>query len=320
MYRIFNMFQRKHLISACLILALFFFWKCSDFLEDDLEDVEVILLTPPDNHVSTLSTQTFWWDPVKDASGYNLQIVAPSFDNMQRLLLDTNIVDNQFQFTLAPGEYQWGVIAYNSSSSTYQYYFTLVIDTSGILTGEQIILLSPSNDLNTNHTNILFKWDKNPKADNFYFEIKKESGELLTSQITENDTFRLNIAEGKYIWGVQALNDVSSSLLTTRTLIVDTTKPLMPLLLQPKDQDTITQTPFSLSWNRQGTSTSLVSDSVLIATDTLFSTLVDLVITEETSCEITDEDNGVYYWKVKSFDKAGNASDYCHFRKYTIIK
>ncbi len=320
MYRIFNIFRTRHLINVFTILALLIFWKCSDFLEDDLEDSEVFLLAPADSAITALSNHTFLWEPVKDASGYNLQIVSPSFTSIQQIVLDTNISGNQFQVTLSPGEYQWGVVAYNSSSSTLQYYFTLTIDTSGLLTGEQVVLLSPPNNQNTNETNIRFKWEKNPKATSYYFELKKVTGEHVSSEVLYTDSVLLDISEGAYIWGIQALNDISSSLLTKHTLVVDTMAPLVPRLLLPGDTDTITQMPFTLSWERQGTSTAMVTDSVLIATDSLFTSVVNFIETGSTSFTVLDEDNGIYFWKVKSVDKAGNNSDYSHFRQYTIDK
>ena len=100
------------------MLFLLVFNHCSLISEEVISMVKVKLLSPPDNFVTKISDQTFWWEPVKGAEVYNLQIVIPDLTNPHFLILDTTITNNAFSYSLNPGEYEWRVNASNSAYST----------------------------------------------------------------------------------------------------------------------------------------------------------------------------------------------------------
>ncbi|MCD4664836.1 MAG: hypothetical protein K8R68_06150, partial [Bacteroidales bacterium] len=90
--------MKTRIISILLILLTFM--ACKDIIEDDLTRQSVNLLAPPDAFHTTISTHSFWWDVVEGSEGYNLQIVSPSFDYIERLFLDTNITFNRYDYSL----------------------------------------------------------------------------------------------------------------------------------------------------------------------------------------------------------------------------
>src|SRR5690349_16647268 len=83
-----------------------------DIIEPDLSKETVTLLAPANGYETTMLTNLFWWDAVKNAEKYNLQIVTTGFSSIQRLMLDTNLTANKFQFTLPPGIFEWRVKAF----------------------------------------------------------------------------------------------------------------------------------------------------------------------------------------------------------------
>ena len=206
---------------------------CNDFGEKNLSDKVVILRAPDDSLVTTLISHTFWWDYVDGAEGYNLQIVMPSFDHTVRLVLDTNLTGNRFDFTLFPGSFEWGVAAYNYSSASAYTINKLLIDTTSNLSNQYVVLKTPAENYNTNITTVHFQWYMISSATDYRFEIRQNSmdGQLVTpAQLTSKDTISAVLTEGIYFWGVQAQNNNSGSMMTSRKLVIDVTAPGIPVL------------------------------------------------------------------------------------------
>ena len=310
------------LLSAVIIIVLIN--DCSDFGEENLSDKVVVLRAPADSLVTTLTSHTFWWDYVEGAEGYNLQIVMPSFDRTVRLVLDTNLTTNRFDFTLYPGSFEWGVSAYNYSSATAYTINKLMIDTTSDLSHQYVVLKTPAENYNTNNITVHFQWYMISSATDYRFEIRRSApdGQLVSpAQLTDKDTISAVLAEGVYYWGVQAQNSNSGSVMSNRKLVVDTTVPDTPILLEPAKNDTLTTTPVILKWDRPTASTAEIRDSVIIASDTTASgSIIESALTNDPEYTMKKEDNGIYYWKVRSIDLAGNKSNYSKYRKFTIEK
>lgn len=117
----------KVLLVGILIQGVF---GCSDIFEKNLEQQKVNIIGPADSLITSQRSFTFWWDYVEGATGYQLQIVEPSFLDVERLILDTIITENKFGYSLIPGRYQWRVSGVNSTSATLFTTYTLMVDTS----------------------------------------------------------------------------------------------------------------------------------------------------------------------------------------------
>jgi hypothetical protein len=292
-------------------------------MEPDISNSTVNLISPADcTHTPTM-TNTFWWDYVEDAEGYNLTIVSPGFDSISRLVIDTNMATNKFIYSLSPGNYQWAVYAYNASSSTLASVFTIIIDTSNNLSDQVLMLDLPRVDKNTNITYIQFKWLKlEGLADYYIFEIKDSAFvNTIFWENTEDDTISVKLGEGKYQWGVSAWdNSNSHTNISTRFLTIDTTSPGKPIISMPvKDGDTIKTEPYHVQWSHPLGSLSEIYDSIWIASDSLF-TSPDGFYIKANELSISDFDDGKYYVKVKSIDAAGNKSAESKTRKFYLFK
>ncbi len=112
------------------ILSIGGFTSCSTWQEKQIDEETVEVFLPRDSLRTDIATQLFYWYHVEGAEKYELQIVSPSFDRIDRLVLDTNVSDNKFEFTLQPGTYEWSIRAYNFSSSTGYTVYGLYIDST----------------------------------------------------------------------------------------------------------------------------------------------------------------------------------------------
>lgn len=112
------MVNRKYLPLLLFITVLNALSGCTDITEPLLTSSTVALQAPANGVISSDNAQTFYWEPVKDATRYQLQLVTPRFDSIVVLLLDTIIPVNQFPWQLMRGNYQWRVKALNTNSST----------------------------------------------------------------------------------------------------------------------------------------------------------------------------------------------------------
>ncbi len=318
---------KKVFFNICWISAMLpmFLGSCKDIIEPDLKNQTVNLLSPVNNYNSQSVNITFWWDEVKYATNYHLQVVKPSFNAIQALLLDTNIVSNKFTYTFASGTYQWRVRAENGSSQTAFVTRSFSVDSTLNLAGQSITLLSPADNYISKDYKQQFKWLLLSSADDYRFEILSGTSIIYTNATYTKDTITYTFTgDGTYTWRVKGQNVQSSTLFTTRTITVDGTAPTIPALLSPNDQDsttfsigTKTKASINLSWDRVvANSGSAITDSVLVYQVPATS---EFISTTTTSTSYSDSlPTGQYYWKVRSYDAAGNKSDYSVVRSFKV--
>ena len=100
--------------------------SCDDIFIEDISNRELSIICPNDNwelelqdDSTTTADVVFWWEYLKGADYYDLQLVSPEFSNIDKLLFDV-VVDstNKYDVILPAGYYQWRIRARNSSFST----------------------------------------------------------------------------------------------------------------------------------------------------------------------------------------------------------
>jgi hypothetical protein len=302
-----------------IIVALFgiFAISCDDILEKDISKKHVQILAPPNGLVTSIATQTFWWQKVDGAGFYNLQIVKGEFNYITQLVLDTLIKDNRYIYSLNPGTYQWQVKAVNNDSETEFSTHTLVIDSSSSLTGITVILNLPLNNIVTNDNSIYFEWQSLYSADAYRFQIKDNSGIILFDTLTASNTIAKDFnTDGIYTWQVRAENSSSLTNYSSRILEFDETPPLEPYGLHSSDNNDILSAGIdSLYWSNDQQS---VSDSLFIYSDSLVSTFLFESVTDTFFRIPGTFIVGDYFWRLKSIDAAGNVSNYSNLEKFFI--
>ena len=319
-------------LKLFVILLLITTMSCSDVIvPDDILDETVELISPANNLRTSTQTHTFWWEELETVEGYNLQIVSPDFDNPERLVLDTNIVGDNFTVTLSDNIYQWRVIGYNEAYESQFDVFDLVVanDSAGDLTSQIVNLQSPTNNFCSNNQTLMFLWDALTGADQYVLQIGNQdfTDLLLNMDLTDNFLEFTIGDEGEYFWRVRAESQSSQTFTgwTNATFAIDITSTVAPSLNSPAHDatlDYLNQDP-DLEWT---SATDSVLDSLFIYADEFGDTLLFKIGIEASSFNLEDssidfsnisfEEN--YYWELNSTDKAGNVSELSEFRTFYI--
>jgi hypothetical protein len=315
-------------LSIIISISVLLFSACSLIFEADISDSVVNILSPTDSLKTTENEITFWWDKVPDAENYNLQIVSPSWDLIDALIVDTNLSGNKYTMMLSPGDYDWGVSAYNNSSSTSYSVQHLIIDTTSNLTNQRVTLKTPLDNSYTNSKTIKFVWYPLNAAESYDFNIRIDSwdGEdavqtVKTSGI--NTTVNLD-ADGKYYWGVQARNSSSYTFsVKPRLITLDTEAPSSPEITNPENPgDTLDKKNPVLTWARPTSLSPIAYDSVIIDTTSDFNpkSLMSFKVVEKPEFIPASYgfQTGIYFFKVKSIDAAGNVGTASASRKFYL--
>lgn len=187
---------------------------------------QIITLQSPSNgsYFNSLS-QTFTWNSLYNATGYDIQIATPDFSNSANTILDTNISSNSLQLTLdTEGEYQWKVRATNSSGySPYSQVSDFEIDITAPNT--PLLVLPIANDTSNNPFSL--HWDRgtvtgSPITDTVY--LYTDSITTLFYKEEKNSTSHTDsIAVGNYFWRVRSVDKAGnlSAYSETRKLTIE---------------------------------------------------------------------------------------------------
>lgn len=113
-----------------IIVIMLVLQACETAFETNLEEKRVVLLAPVDSLVTTDSTHTFYWETLRGADEYRLQIVSPGFNAIARFIEDSTITDDHFRIAdMDTGTYQWRVRAVNTATvSEYSEAWNLKIE------------------------------------------------------------------------------------------------------------------------------------------------------------------------------------------------
>jgi hypothetical protein len=306
----------KHLLIYIAIIITI--TSCSDIFVKDISDSEVVLLAPHNNLETTLSTNTFWWDYVEDAEEYQLQVASPDFIQTERLILDTTIAINQFLFNLNPNKYEWRVRALNSVYETDFTVHSLVIDSTPDLTNETVILYTPlENDTSSSLTQNYY-WSELYNAENYNLVVLHEGVPILDTITTETSiTLEIPDNQGSYSWKVNARNYISETSYSERNYFIDTSEPLQRSLISPLDQSIISDSTVICTWNSPPIAGSSEYDSLYIYTDQSMGNPIHYAKVNDNIYE-TILNNGIYYWRVRGIDKAGNKGEYSDLWSFEI--
>ena len=259
--------MKKQFIYISILLFLII-TACNDIFVMDISDSNVELLAPHNNLETTISTNTFWWNYVEDATRYQLQIATPDFIQTERLILDTTISMNQFLFNLVPNKYEWRVRAVNSVYASEFTVYSLVVDSTPDLTNEIVILYTPTQNDTTNSLTQNYYWGNLYNADSYNLVVLHEAVPILDTTLTMvSITLSVPDNQGAYSWKVNAMNDISETTYSERKYYIDTTKPSKRTLISPTDQSVIIDSLVQFVWNSPPITGSSEYDSIFIYSD-----------------------------------------------------
>lgn len=303
--------KQKTMLCVMGALAALLSTSCEEFIETDLSKKQMTIIAPADNTVAAIFNQTFWWEELKGAESYQLQIVKPGFDAVQQFITDTTVYGPRLMLTLQPGTYQWRIRAKNGSSATAYVTRTLVVDSTLDLSGQPMTQSLPADNYYSKQMSNHLSWQIMPNSDSYVLQIRKSGGLIETVSFTDTSTTYTFPNEGTYEWRVFAQNSTSNSTSSSRTIVIDTTRPPVPSPLFPVT-DTSSAEPIVLGWS--DTESNLIF-RLMISTDSTFSTFRDTLMSA-TTYNLFGAVSGQYnYWKVNAIDRALNESAYITRRR-----
>lgn len=312
--------KRTITLSKIFFLLMFLLAGCDEFIEHSIQDSKVTLLAPVSGTESVLYAQSFWWEPVEDALKYRLQVVSPDFTHTTRLVLDTLMTGNKFNFTLDPGNYEWRVRAENGSSQTSYTTANFIIYPSSIKM-QQVQLQLPANNAITASSNQIFSWLKLYGADQYHLEIDTsnfaDEKVLFFDKKTSNLEFPVALTKDKlYQWRVKALNDTAESKWSAiQNITFDSTPPAQVVLSAPAT-GALVASPVTLKW--EGANTAARYQLAVFKSDqtTPYNNTFPLTLTAN-SYVFTGAPGEKIYWQVRAIDGIGNIGTYSELRNFT---
>lgn len=302
-----------HVYLVIITSLLLVLNSCKEVFETDLTGKHISLSAPADSTTSLISSVHFFWNELEGAARYRLQIASPSFINLTEMITDTLVNVTQCNFVLAPGEYQWRIRGETGSTFSEYSVRTLFIDSTLDLSSQQILLQQPSVGYITNQTSVVFSWSPLYNASEYSFQLREEdwSGALAIPEIITSDHLITleDIPEGTFTWGVRGESALSNTQYSTRSLTTDYTAPDVPTL-DTFGGSTFPLTAFTLEWTRPEDNGTALKDSLYIYSDVQLTQVVLGVSTNTPSYTGSLETTGIYYWRVKCYDAAGNIGEF----------
>lgn len=312
----------KKLIFLNLALVFFLLLGCKEFIEPSIAKRNVLQLAPANGSEGRQYNQTFWWEPVEDALKYRLQVVSPDFDKTQRLILDTLIETNKFNYTLDPGNYEWRVRAENGSSQTAYARSAFFIYASSIKE-QQVQLQLPANNTLTNQSSNIFSWLKLFGADKYILQVDTNNfvneSKLFLNETLPGQEFIVNFERDKlYKWRVKAKNDTAESKWSViHNITFDKTPPAGVQLSSPANNEPVAK-PVTLRWNVTATAAKYQLYAYKTEGRVPYGTKFPVSLTT-TSYSFTDGSTGEkVYWEVRAIDEVGNVGPYSELRSFVI--
>ncbi len=167
------------------------------------------ILSPDDNLFTKEIRITFEWLPLLAADDYRFEIASPDFNG--NTILDVNLNQTSFAYTLDEGTYSWRVRAQNSSSNTSYVTRSLTID----LTPPTVpSLLSPEDNAVIPSDTAILTWSS---ATDIAFDsvfIYQDSLALLpvvmNRSVTRNYSFG-GVQGEDYFWRVKSVDNANNT-------------------------------------------------------------------------------------------------------------
>lgn len=310
----------KKMLSLLFVVVLFGA-ACKEFIEPSLSKKSIALLAPSDHIETTSYQQTFWWQTHEDALQYRLQIVSPSFDRIEKLLLDTVVKTDKFTHTLDPGQYQWRVRAENGSSQTPYATQSFTIFPAS-LKDQSVQLVAPANALYVVNADVKYDWLQLFGTTQYRLQVDKnnfaDENNLTLNVLTENPTFTSTLpAEANYQWRVRAENATETSKWSAvRALTFDATPPAKVVLTAPANKQVVNK-PVSLAWN--AITDAQKYELIIYKSDgTVYNSSYPQMVNTNAQTFSLGNSGETLTWKVRAIDKAGNKGDFSDTFTFTL--
>ncbi len=281
-----------------------------------------ILKTPKDGATTTDTTPVFTWAAVAGAS-YVLQVdTSPAFDSdpLPFTYTGTALTATPGVGTpLVPDTYYWRVQV--QPAGIWMPAWTLVVSPSK---PAQVVLSAPASATLTNDSTPTLSWKPASNANTYQVQIDNNGTftspeqDVTVGGVEPTSCIASDLSDGLYSWRVRALNSAGApgAWSYKRTFTVDTIPLAAPILVAPLDGASSTNTKLTLSW---GAVAGVSRYQLQLDPDPAFPLPVVDAGTLTTYKSPTPLSRGIYFWQVRTLDKAGNVSAWSETRSFEIL-
>ncbi|MBC7487998.1 MAG: hypothetical protein H7282_14750 [Cytophagaceae bacterium] len=311
--------QKANQLLWCLsLICMVIFTSCKSIIEEDITDKKVIVNSPNSSSLRSYN-QLFWWEKLDGSLNYQLQIASPSFDSIQKLVLDTLVKTNKVRYTLASGRYEWRVRALNGSYQTpYSGSKFTIVDAD--LNTQYVLLKAPTTGTSVNTVSV--SWYPIPvQGVSYQLKVSKSStfSPALTDIKTPLTSYNLTLTdETTYYWQVRAIKGTDTSYWSNpSSFIYDIASPGKPTLTAPANTTSVlVPTTGNMTW------TSVETGAKYYVYVTYGTDAEQKFTVNTNSYAYTAGQNQTVKWRVQAFDTAGNVgitSDTWTFKTGTAV-
>lgn len=309
------------LLFALAIMTI----SCEDIFEEDITDDSVSVVSPLKDQKIESNVVRFQWNAIKGADKYRVQI----YDVNESIVLDSLTDKTNLSYSLIQGDYQWRVRGENSAyQSTYSFPVAFSTSVSDDLTNQKVIIDSPVNNAYySSFANVTLSWQLLANASSYSVEITNivngqqvyTNASIIETSVTVSVP---NLNDGSYEWRLKAKNSTSTTQqYSTRKFYIDTTKPN-----QVQNQTPANDTPqtikqqISFTWTETTDSGTIspISYKIEFSNDENFTSITQKFNANTTTSQQIFTEAGIYYWRIKAVDGAGNESVPSTPYKFTI--
>lgn len=299
----------KLIIIASAILA----YSCEDILEENISNDTVQILSPVNNSAIESNVVSFKWNTLNGADKYRIQV----YESNQVLVLDSLTSKTSITLPLNAGKYMWRVRGENYAyESIYSFPSNFSTSIPNDLTNQQVILATPENNKFINFINVTLNWEVLKNATTYSLKLVNtaNSQEVYSKTDLTGTSLTLDLptlVDGTYEWRLKAKNaDTETKQYSANKFNIDRTVPNQPKNTLPADKSTQTvNSSVTYIWSiatDTGNVKSPISYIIEFASDIDFNNIIQTQNSNSTTLQQTFSNTGIYYWRVRAVDGAGN--------------
>jgi hypothetical protein len=300
----------KWIYKFTVILFFASLISCESFFNEDISNESVIIIAPVNDALLETNPIFFDWEEVEFATDYKLQIARPDFANAVQLVADTLLRSNTYSQELEPASYEWRINARNADYET-NYATGFFRSTSDAVFANKVVsLITPLDNSLQNVNNIELEWNSVEDATEYRVQVEDANMMILDRNINSL-TLSENLIDGIFTWRVRASNGAENTSYTSATFTIDTQAPSNATLLTPIDGNIENDNSINFTWTAAAASGTTEVDSIYIYQDQALLNLEFKELANANRSHVASVPIGnTYYWRIKSFDAAGNESNF----------